>query len=111
MGRLGRAHAAGTVDRPLDATMIATRRVAATKGLTLDEAASSTASLTFRRSTRIGIRSTTVVIDFESIDPNQTRVSVSTQETPAIGARSRGRRLAIDILDGLSARRPLSLTD
>ena len=111
MGWLGRAHATGTVAQTLDETMVATRRVAAANGLTLDEAASSDRSLTFRKSIKVWSWGAKVVIDFEPIDPTETRVSISTQETFAISDWGRGRRLATNILDGLAAKRALHLTD
>lgn len=111
MGWLGRAHAAGTVAESLDETMVAARRVAAANGLTLDEAASSAASLTFRKSIKVWSWGARIVMDFEPLGPAETRVSISTQETFAISDWGRGRRLATSILDGLAATRALRLSD
>jgi hypothetical protein len=104
MGWMGRSQATGIVAEPLDETMASARRVAADNGLTLDERASSATSLTFKRSVKLYSWGSTLVMDFEPVQPSGTRVSISTKETFALSDWGRGQRLARSILDGLSAR-------
>jgi hypothetical protein len=111
VGFLGRAHAEGTVALTLDEAATSVRRVAAHNGLTLDEGASTPTSLTFTKSVQVSPWGATVVIDLEPVQPSRTRLLISTTEKFAITDWGRGRRLAISMLDGLEALRPLSWSD
>lgn len=103
MGWMGRAQASGDVAASVDEAMASFRRAAAANGLTLDEAASSATSLTFKKSIKLFSWGSTVVADFEPVDEQQTRISIATRETYAISDWGRGRRLANTLLADVSA--------
>lgn len=104
---MSRPVATGVVAEPLPEVVDAVRHLAVELQLGLDEAVSSAVSSTFTSLAGSRYRRTRIIVEFETIQPERTRVTIAVPSSSML-QRRRGRRLANAVLDGVSALRPLS---
>lgn len=103
MGLFGKADAEGVVKQRVTDAMSAARGAAAANGLALDEAESTSTSLTFKKGAKLFSWGSTVVVQFDEVGPTETRVVISVKETFAAIDWGRSGRLAQRLLEGISA--------
>lgn len=103
MGLFGKADAEGVVKQRVTDAMSAARGAAAANGLTLDEAESTSTSLTFKKGARLFSWGSTVLVQFDEVGASETGVVISVKETFAAVDWGRSGRLAKRLLADISA--------
>jgi hypothetical protein len=95
----------GTLDRPLEESMAATRDVAARQGYSLAEGQGGSNELVFKMGAKLWSWGSQLMIRFDEVSPSQTRLLIQPGETFAVTDWGRGKRAAVRLLDALGATR------